>query len=78
MSPVITSTEGRWVASTRWSPTARAICANRVTDSSTLPESSIIRSASSSMMMTMWGRGRSSEFSPNRLSDGSSSKSLLY
>ena len=53
MSPVITSTEGRCVASTRWMPTARAICASRVIDSSTLARSSIIRSASSSMMMMM-------------------------
>jgi hypothetical protein len=48
-------------------PTARAICARRVIDSSTLPESSIIRSANSSMMMTMYGIGLSSESSPNRL-----------
>ena len=48
-----TTPVGRCVASTRWIPTARAICASRVTDSSTFPESSIIRSANSSMMTTM-------------------------
>ena len=30
MRPVITSTMGRWVATTRWMPTARAIWARRV------------------------------------------------
>ena len=29
MTPVKTSTLGRWVASTRWMPEARAICAKR-------------------------------------------------
>ena len=28
--PVITSTDGRWVASTRWMPTARDFCASRM------------------------------------------------
>ena len=51
--PVITSTLGRCVASTRCMPTARAICARRVTLSSTLRPSSIIRSASSSMRIRM-------------------------
>ena len=37
--PVMTSTEGRCVASTRWMPTARAICAIRVMASSTLARS---------------------------------------
>ncbi len=53
MSPVITSTEGRWVARIRWIPTARAICASRAIDSSTSLLATIIRSASSSMMTTM-------------------------
>ena len=53
INPVITSTEGLCVASTRWMPTARAICARRVIDSSTSRPEVIIRSASSSMMMTM-------------------------
>ena len=52
ISPVITSTEGRCVAKIRWMPTARAICARRVMDCSTLLVSTIIRSASSSMTMT--------------------------
>ena len=49
MMPVMTSTEGRWVASTRWMPTARAICASRVIASSTSDDDTIIKSASSSM-----------------------------
>ena len=49
ISPVITSTLGRCVASTRCMPTARAICARRVTLSSTLRPSIIIRSANSSI-----------------------------
>ena len=35
MRPVSTSTDGRWVARIRWMPTARAIWARRVIDSST-------------------------------------------
>ena len=53
MRPVMTSTLGRCVARIKWMPTARAICARRVMDSSTLARSSIIRSANSSMMMTI-------------------------
>ena len=53
IKPVITSTDGRWVASTRWIPTARAICASRVMDSSTSRPEVIIKSANSSIMMTM-------------------------
>jgi hypothetical protein len=37
MTPVITSTLGRCVASTRWMPTARAICASRAIGSSISP-----------------------------------------
>ena len=33
--PVMTSTRGRCVASTRWMPTARAFCARRMIESST-------------------------------------------
>ena len=55
--PVITSTEGRCVASTRWMPTARAICASLVIDSSTSRPEVIIKSANSSMMMMMNGSG---------------------
>ena len=52
MRPVMTSTEGRWVARMRWIPTARAICARRVIDSSTSWEETIMRSASSSITIT--------------------------
>jgi len=52
IKPVMTSTEGRCVARIKWMPTARAICASRVMDSSTLLVSTIIRSASSSMTIT--------------------------
>ena len=55
ITPVITSTEGRWVASTRWMPTARAIWAIRHTDSSTSRAATIIRSLSSSTTMRMKG-----------------------
>ncbi len=53
--PVTTFTEGRWVARTRWIPVARAFWARRTIGSSTVRPSRIIRSASSSMMMTMYG-----------------------
>jgi hypothetical protein len=49
----MTSTEGRWVARIKWMPAARAIWANRASDSSTYRWATIIRSASSSMTMTM-------------------------
>ena len=51
MRPVITSTEGRCVAITRWIPTARAIWASRASELSTSPAETIMRSASSSTMM---------------------------
>ena len=44
-------------------PTARAICARRVIDSSTLLVSTIIRSANSSMTITIYGSGRCSSSS---------------
>ncbi|GJD75476.1 hypothetical protein CFIICLFH_3717 [Methylobacterium goesingense] len=51
--PVITSTEGRWVAMMRWMPAARAICASRwIAPSMSLP-ATIIRSAISSTTITM-------------------------
>ena len=53
MTPVMTSTLGRWVASTRWMPTARAIWAMRTTDSSTSRAATIMRSFSSSTTITM-------------------------
>ena len=48
--PVTTSTDGRWVASTRWMPAARASWVIRTIDSSTSRGATIIRSASSSTM----------------------------
>ena len=64
MMPVMTFTDGRWVAMTRCMPAARASWARRQMLSSTSPGATIIRSASSSMMMTIWGMG----FSPSRSS----------
>lgn len=55
MMPVMTSTDGRCVASTMWMPAARAFCARRQMASSTSCGATIMRSASSSMMMTMAG-----------------------
>ncbi len=55
ISPVTTSTLGRWVATTRWMPTARAIWAMRQIASSTARGATIIRSASSSITTTMYG-----------------------
>ncbi len=53
--PVTTSTDGRWVASTRWMPAARAFWVMRTMASSTSRGAVIIRSASSSMMPRMYG-----------------------
>ena len=53
MTPVMTLTDGRCVAMTRWMPTARALAAMRVIDSSTSREATIIRSASSSTTTRM-------------------------
>ena len=55
MSPVMIFTEGRCVASIRWMPVARAICARRQIYSSTSFAAVIIRSASSSTTMTICG-----------------------
>ena len=57
--PVITSTRGLWVASTRWMPTARDFCARRMIASSTSAGETIIRSASSSMTTSTCGTGSS-------------------
>ena len=54
MTPVITSTLGRWVAIIKCIPAARAICANRQMASSTSLGAAIIRSANSSMIMTIF------------------------
>src|SRR5699024_3137254 len=53
--PVITSTDGLWVAMIRWIPAARAIWAIRVIAASTSFDATIIRSASSSMITTIYG-----------------------
>src|SRR5439155_358821 len=55
MSPVMTSTDGRCVATTRWIPVAGASCEMRVIAFSTWIGAVIMRSASSSMTMTMYG-----------------------
>ena len=60
--PVITSTRGLCVASTRWIPTARAFCARRMIESSTSAGATIIRSASSSITQRMYGSGASPRF----------------
>ena len=56
--PVTTSTLGRWVASTRWMPAARASCVMRTTASSTSRGATIMRSASSSTITIRYGYGR--------------------
>ncbi len=53
MSPVMTSTVGFWVATTRWMPAARDFCASRMTCPSTSLRIIIMRSAISSMKTTM-------------------------
>ena len=55
ISPVTTSTDGRWVASTRWMPAARAFWVIRTMASSTSRGAVIIRSASSSTIATTYG-----------------------
>ena len=57
--PVMMSTDGRCVASTRWIPTARDFCASRMIESSTSAGATIIRSASSSITHRMYGSGGS-------------------
>ena len=60
ITPVMTSTEGRWVATTRCMPAALARAASRLMDSSTWAGDASIRSASSSMMITICGINLSS------------------
>ena len=55
ITPVMTSTDGRCVAITRWMPTARAICAMRHTLASTSRAATIIKSFSSSTTTRMYG-----------------------
>ena len=82
ITPVITSTDGRCVATIRWMPTARAFCARRVTESSTSFGAIIIRSANSSMITTMYcsgsGIGASSALFFARRSASGSFNSALY
>ena len=62
--PVMTSTRGLCVASTRWMPTARAFCARRMIESSTSAGATIIRSASSSITQRMYGSGAPPALAP--------------
>ena len=55
MSPVMTLTDGLCVAMTRWIPAARASWARRQIASSTSLDATIIRSASSSTIITICG-----------------------
>ena len=55
ITPVMTSTDGRWVAMIRWMPAARAFCASRWMRNSTSLPAVIIRSASSSTTTTICG-----------------------
>ena len=60
INPVIMSVDGRCVATIRWIPDARPSWAMRQMDSSTSLEATIIRSASSSITITIRGRYSSS------------------
>ncbi len=55
MVPVTMSTDGRWVASTRWMPAARASWVMRWIESSTSRGATIMRSASSSTITSRYG-----------------------
>ena len=57
INPVTTSTDGRWVASTKWIPAERANWVIRTTDSSTSFAATIIKSASSSIITSRYGYG---------------------
>ena len=57
ISPVTMSTDGRWVASTRWMPAARASWVMRTIASSTSRGATIIRSANSSTITSRYGYG---------------------
>ena len=73
--PVITSTDGRWVARIRWMPAARAFCARRAISSSTFLPTIIIMSANSSMITTMYGSGSSGWATSSEPSSGLNSGS---
>ena len=66
ISPVTTSTLGRWVASTRWIPAARASWVMRTIESSTSRGATIIRSASSSTITSRYGYGRTDPLAAGR------------
>ncbi len=68
--PVMTSTDGRCVASTRWMPTARDFWARRMIASSTACGDTIIRSASSSMTTSRYGSGSSPRALKARFASG--------
>ena len=68
--PVMTSTDGRCVASTRWIPTARDFCASRMIASSTACGETIIRSASSSITTSRYGSGSSPRARNARFASG--------
>ena len=53
ITPVITSTDGLWVAIIIWIPAARAFWAIRAIDSSTSLDDTIIKSANSSIITTI-------------------------
>src|SRR3989344_5482098 len=65
IKPVITSTDGRWVDSTRWIPVARAIWAILVTASSTSDGANNMISASSSTMIIRYGKAWNPDISLN-------------
>ena len=71
--PVTTSTLGRWVATTRWIPTARAIWAIRQIASSTSRGAIIIRSASSSITTSRYGKSTTRSSCPGGIRSVSSS-----
>ena len=54
-TPVITSVEGLWVATIKWIPAALAICVILIIESSTSLAATSIRSASSSIITTIYG-----------------------
>ena len=53
ITPVMTLTLGRWVAKTKWMPTARAIWAKRTMPISISLAATTIKSANSSITKTM-------------------------
>ena len=56
ITPVITFVDGRWVATTKWIPTALAFCAILQMESSTSLGATIIKSDNSSTTTRMNGK----------------------